>query len=129
MSEQQAANINSAPLRVSAALGDFFTAARDPSHPYHEVADVLVRAYTQAAAGKGHDRHGKDDIPFRDQRMQTIAQGQGHSGGMVYQICKKAEEAEGLPTPAAVHEYLGCIIYACGTVLFRETQAKKEQSQ
>ena len=94
-------------------------ALSDVGHPYHELADVLEQAFQQASAGKGKERHA-NDLPFGQQRMQTIARGQGHTGGLTYQVCKKAQEAEQLPREAALRELLGVIVYASGAFIYRK---------
>lgn len=101
----------------------FDLAVSDPDHPYHELAWALLGAFEQAAMGKGKDRHA-NDLPFTKQRMQTIAQGQGHIGGHVYQICKKAMESERMGRGARVRELQGAINYAAGAIIFTEREGK-----
>lgn len=103
---------------VDAHVALMIDALTDHQHPYHCLADVLASALFQSAVGKGQDRHA-NDLPFDKQRMQSIADGQGHIGGMIYQVCKKAEEAEGMRSrPQQVHELLGAIVYAAGAIVW-----------
>lgn len=92
-----------------------------PGHPYHHLAVVLAGAYAQAALGKGKDRHA-NDLPFHRQRMQTIAQGQGSSQGLTYQVCKKAQESERMAPDARIRELQGVIVYAAGAIVFEENR-------
>lgn len=96
----------------------FFLALLDPEHPYHFLAEVLVDAYTQAAAGKGAERHAGGDTPFSEQPMQTICRSLGSTQGMTYQMMKKAAESERMEPEAKVRELLGVINYAAGAVVF-----------
>lgn len=99
--------------------GEFAEACRDPGHPYHRLARALLGAYTQAAWGKGRERHA-NDLPFHHQRMQTIAQGQGSAAGLIYQVCKKAQESQRLAPLDRVRELHGVIVYAAGAIVFEE---------
>jgi len=87
---------------------------------YGSLAGVLQAAHDHAARGKGHDRHGSDDVPFLDQSsMQTTRRvGLGFPSG---QIMKKAAEAKGMADrgeyDAAVAEFFGIINYAAIAVL------------
>lgn len=105
-------------LSVDAALLD---ALARPDHPYHHLAQALAGAYAQAALGKGKDRHA-NDLPFHRQRMQTIAQGQGSTQGMTYQVCKKAQESERMAPEAKIRELQGAIVYAAGAIVFEEAR-------
>ena len=81
---------------------------------YEQLADVLRRAYEQSAIGKGADRHANGK-PFH---LQPIAVGIDHFGvgGALFQAFKKMEEAQRLPTEAAVKELLGAIVYISAAV-------------
>jgi len=87
---------------------------------YGSLAGVLQAAHDHAARGKGHHRHGSDDVPFLDQSsMQTTRRvGLGFPSG---QIMKKAAEAKGMADrgeyDAAVAEFFGIINYAAIAVL------------
>lgn len=87
---------------------------------YGSLAGVLQAAHDHAARGKGHDRHGSDDVPFLDQSgmRTTRAIGLGFPAG---QIMKKAEEAKRMAKrgefDSAVAEFFGIINYAAIAVL------------
>ena len=87
---------------------------------YDALADVLARAFEQAASGKGAQRHGQGQA-FDEQPMQTIAQLVG-VGGPLYQAIKKAQESMRMPPDAAVRELLGAINYLAGAVIFLEAR-------
>ena len=89
---------------------------------YEKLACVLHRAYAQASAGKGKERHanGRD---FHLQPMQDLIRlhGVGFATG---QASKKASEALGLPTvERQVAELLGAIVYLSGAVIALERDA------
>lgn len=87
---------------------------------YERLADVLARAYSQAALGKGNERHA-DGKPFHDQPMQQIGDRRG-IGFILGQADKKSEEAQGMlargDADAAVRELLGSIVYLAGAVIW-----------
>ena len=85
---------------------------------YYSLADVLARAFYQAAEGKGKERHANAK-PFTEQPMQTIA-GQVGIGFLLGQAFKKAQESQGLPHERAIAEMLGAINYLAGAVVFME---------
>lgn len=89
---------------------------------YEKLADVLCRAYDQAAHGKGRDRHANNRT-FHEQPMQDLIRlhGVGFATG---QASKKAGEALGLPTlERQVAELLGAIVYLSGAVIALESAA------
>lgn len=90
--------------------------------------DVLARAYTQAAIGKGAERHADGKL-FQDQPMQKIAERRG-IGFILGQADKKSEEAQGLmlrgDRESAVRELLGAIVYLAGAVIFMEQSRETE---
>lgn len=98
---------------------DFVNAAKDSSHHYHALADVLLRAYQQAAFGKGHERHAQD-LPFGEQPMQQISRLAGSHDGLVYQSIKKIQESQRLDHDAAMRELLGAIVYTAGNIIYQE---------
>lgn len=87
---------------------------------YGSLAGVLQAAHDHAARGKGHDRHGSDNVPFLEQPTMQIARlvGIGYPAG---QIMKKTDEASRMVTrgqyDAAVAEFLGVINYAAAAIL------------
>lgn len=89
---------------------------------YESLSDVLLRAFDQAATGKGAERHA-DGKSFEDQPMQHIARRRG-IGFILGQADKKSEEAQGMldrgEKAKAVHELLGAIVYLAGAIIFIE---------
>ncbi|EMQ4336815.1 hypothetical protein WG681_004708, partial [Salmonella enterica subsp. enterica serovar Newport] len=61
------------------------------SNDYSELVKVLHDALTQAAYGKGRERHA-NDLPFHQQPMNAISDLIGSPLGLVYQVCKKVVE-------------------------------------
>ena len=82
---------------------------------YASLADVLNRAFDQAARGKGAERHAQGQ-PFERQPMQDLIRlhGLGFATG---QASKKAQEAHRLPRDRAVAELLGAINYLAGAII------------
>lgn len=107
---------------------DFMKALEDDRHPYHSMAHAFLSAYEQAAIGKGKERHA-NDLPFEKQRMQSIADGQGHVGGMIYQICKKAEESEFMEPEKRKHELRGAIVYAAGAIIWTDRHSSDDAAE
>ncbi|WP_460803435.1 hypothetical protein [Microbulbifer agarilyticus] len=96
---------------------------------YEKLGDVLRRAYKQAAAGKGNDRHAQGQ-PFHEQPMQRISQLLDADGGMAFQAIKKIQEARRLPTrERKIAELLGAINYIAGMVIFEEGLPPQETSE
>jgi hypothetical protein len=87
---------------------------------YEKLADVLLRAYEQASAGKGKDRHA-NNLPFHLPPMPQICDQVG-VGFAMGQAIKKAQESLGLPRERAIAEVLGAINYLAGVVIFMEKQ-------
>lgn len=85
---------------------------------YDTLADVLHRAYDQAARGKGADRHANGK-PFSQQPMQDLIHLYG-IGFALGQVAKKAEEAQRMDREPAVRELLGAINYLAGAVIALE---------
>ena len=85
---------------------------------YDTLADVLRRAYDQAARGKGADRHANGK-PFSQQPMQDLIHLYG-IGFALGQAAKKAEEAQRMDREPAVRELLGAINYLAGAVIALE---------
>jgi hypothetical protein len=92
---------------------------------YETLADVLARAYDQAARGKGKERHAQD-LPFDQQPMQTISQLVGSADGLRYQAIKKIQEAPRLSHDAGVRELLGAIVYLAGAIIHQEQRKAQE---
>ncbi len=90
---------------------------------YELLADVLERAYNQAALGKGKERHANGE-PFDEQVMQDGARRFG-VGALLFQAFKKSEESQRLPLDRGVNELLGAIVYLAGAVIRREADAQE----
>lgn len=90
---------------------------------YQKLADVLRRAYEQAAVGKGKERHASDGVMFEDQPMSSINRTLGSIDGFLYQAAKKASEARRLPAGRAQAELLGAINYLAGAVIALDSWA------
>ena len=87
---------------------------------YQSLADVLARAWEQAAVGKGAQRHG-NSLPFDAQPMQQINGLLGSDHGFLYQAIKKLQESCRMDTDAAIRERLGAINYIAGSIIFLES--------
>lgn len=87
---------------------------------YDSLRDVLTRAYTQAASGKGHERHAVAK-PFDAQPMQELISLYG-VGFALGQAAKKAQESMRLPAGRDVAELLGAINYLAGAVIALEAR-------
>jgi hypothetical protein len=86
---------------------------------YDTLASVLIRAFRQAAEGKGAQRHAQGQ-PFDQQPMQQLIRLYG-IGFALGQAAKKAQEAQRLPTvDRQVAELLGAINYLAGAVIALE---------
>lgn len=95
--------------------------APHPEDPrYTELVSVLRRAYLQASAGKGAERHAQD-LPFTEQPMQKLIQLYG-VGFAMGQAGKKMQEAMRMDTDAAVRELLGAIVYCAGAIIHLEKE-------
>jgi hypothetical protein len=85
---------------------------------YERLAHVLLRAFHQAAQGKGKERHAQS-LPFHQQPMQKLI-GLYGVGFALGQAAKKAQESQRLPHERAVAELLGAINYLAGAVIAME---------
>jgi disulfide oxidoreductase YuzD len=85
---------------------------------YDCLRDVLIRAYDQAAKGKGDERHAQG-AAFEDQPMQKIIDLYG-VGFALGQSAKKAQESMRLPKDRAIAELLGGINYLAGAIINME---------
>lgn len=86
---------------------------------YESLLHVLIRAYDQAAQGKGAERHACNR-PFTEQPMQSISELLGNETGLLYQAMKKIQESQRLDQDAAIRELLGAINYIAGAIIFKE---------
>lgn len=98
---------------------------------YAGLHGILVEALDQAQSGKGAERHNLGgDIPFEEQRMQTISELIGSVDGMAYQACKKITEGVNLPTlDRQVRELLGAINYIAGMIVYLRKQDNGEPNE
>lgn len=92
---------------------------------YEKLADVLQRAFDQAARGKGKERHAQGE-PFDRQVMQDGARRFG-VGALLFQAFKKSEESQRLEGQRGINELLGAIVYLAGAVIARETAAEQAE--
>ncbi len=92
---------------------------------YEALENVLLRAYNQAARGKGKERHARDEEPFDEQVIQDMAKRFG-VGALLAQAFKKSEESQRLPRERAVNELLGSIIYLAAAIIAIEKVKAQE---
>lgn len=109
--------------QVQADMAKVFTLRDDAvildADGYESLARVLARAFSQAAHGKGKERHAADGEPFDKQVMQEGANRFG-VGALLFQAFKKSEESQRLALQPAVRELLGAINYLAGAVIALE---------
>ena len=92
---------------------------------YRSLYFVLLNALEQAANGKGKDRHQKNNEPFEEQPICSIARRVG-IGFPLGQAMKKIDEAARMEQEAAVNELLGAINYlAAAVIVLRELSETK----
>ena len=92
---------------------------------YLSLWSTLQDAWSQAAFGKGKDRHQKNDEPFEDQPICMFARRVG-IGFPLGQAMKKIDEAARMEQEAAVNELLGAINYlAAAVIVLRELSETK----
>lgn len=84
---------------------------------YEALTRVLNDALSQAAHGKGAERHA-NDLPFHEQRMQTISKALESDKGMAFQVIKKLTEGLQLDHDRREKELLGAIVYLAGIVIY-----------
>lgn len=85
---------------------------------YEQLAAVLQSAHSQAAHGKGKERHA-NDLPFHEQRMQSISKLINSPKGLEFQAIKKL--TEGMQFDDAERrerELLGAINYIAGIIIY-----------
>lgn len=89
----------------------------DPDDNYNDLMEVLISAWTQAAAGKGKERHA-NNLPFSQQPILAITRLERNTGGLQYQIVKKVQEAVRLPTYERMRaELYGAINYTAALIM------------
>lgn len=105
--------------------GDRHVVGVDIPPGYHKLFEVLMRAFEQAAGGKGKERHAKEGVPFEEQPMSAINKQLGSVDGFIYQAHKKSLESKRLPDGRGQAELLGAIVYLAGAVIARDTWASE----
>lgn len=88
---------------------------------YKELVRVLFMAYTQAAHGKGRERHAEDK-PFHKQDIVVEAVDIGRAYNIGQARKKLKEGLTRLEGGAEIEEYLGAINYIAGAVLAVEAE-------
>ena len=94
---------------------------RDPQ--YLKLQEILDKAYSRAAYGKGKERHARS-LPFEQQYICKGMRVFGAGGGL-FQIGKKAEECMVLSKPAAMNELLDIMVYAAAAYIILEEENSK----
>jgi hypothetical protein len=89
---------------------------RDEEHGYMALRTVLDDAFSQAAHGKGKERHARPDERFVDQLIIEGAKRFG-IGALLFQAYKKSEESQRLEYHRARAELLGAIVYLAAAVI------------
>lgn len=88
---------------------------------YEKLGEVLEEAFSQAAHGKGKERHAID-LPFHEQPMQQLCDQFG-VGFALGQAAKKMQESQRLPYGRDRAELLGAIVYCAGAIIALDRQA------
>jgi hypothetical protein len=85
---------------------------------YDSLLTVLTGAFEQASSGKGKERHADNDA-FENQKICQITRwlGEGPASPVLFQVVKKALEADRLDPAAAIHELYGTIVYASAAII------------
>lgn len=112
---------------VTDPLQDLVDAVRDGDHPYHLLAVELLGAFSQAAHGKGKERHawvdGPGNLPFTQQpifRISGMLGSQAGPGGLLFQAMKKTQESLKLSVEHAKAERRGAMVYLCAANIFED---------
>jgi len=118
-------SVNKEIIFIDSLGRERFVVYDDVFKRYESLFFVLMRAFEQAAIGKGNERHA-NGLPFDEQIICTALKNHG-AGGNTLQICKKAEEIHNLDDiEAKKHELYGVINYAAG--LIRAYEMEEEQN-
>ncbi len=90
---------------------------------YEELGKVLEKALSQAAKGKGLERHVINDEPFHGQLICEIGRGLNSPAGPLQNAIKKTYESQKLGGQRGITELLGAINYlAAGVILMQENE-------
>lgn len=76
---------------------------------YKKASDILTEVYHQISSGKGHERHGEDEVNWEDQSSFKIRE--LVSEPFLFQAVKKVVEAQRLPDAMRRKELIGAIGY------------------
>lgn len=88
------------------------------SSGYEQLVAVLQDAHNQAAHGKGKERHA-NNLPFDEQRMQSISKLINSPKGLEFQAIKKLTEGMQFDDVARREkELLGAINYIAGIIIY-----------
>ena len=97
--------------------------AWEVSAGYEQLVAVLQDAHNQAAHGKGKERHA-NDLPFHEQRMQSISKLTNSPKGLEFQAIKKLTEGMQFDDAARREkELLGAINYIAGIIIYYRNNA------
>lgn len=112
------------PLKEEAPPDDLMVDPPPEDDPqYESLMGILMDAYTQAAQGKGNERHGAGQS-FEKQDIIRIMDRFG-VGFALGQAAKKMMEGNRLNDwQRARREWLGAIVYIAGAVLWRDKEGK-----
>lgn len=95
---------------------------------YSALEHVLRAAYTQAAVGKGAERHANART-FEQQPMQSISDLLGDNHGLLFQAVKKIQESTRMPHyRLRERELLGAINYIAGAIIFDRNHSIPEDN-
>lgn len=110
---------------------DMDDALADFAGGYETLLHTLLQAGAQAAAGKGHERHGSG-LPWDEQPIFTVA-GRHGTGFLTGQAEKKAGEARGMlrrgERAAAIRELRGAINYLAAAIQVIEAENGPPQGE
>ena len=97
---------------------------------YGRLKSVQRRAYEQASAGKGKERHATAGEAFEDQQICEISRRlKGHAaGGPLFQVVKKSYESGRLPKQRAIAELLGAMNYLAAAIIIMDELPEEEKS-
>jgi len=91
---------------------------------YTSLQRILDKAFEQASAGKGKERHATEGEPFEKQQIVEIGKRlkDNPAAGPLFQAVKKIYESGRLDDERGIHELYGAINYIAAAILMREKQ-------
>jgi hypothetical protein len=89
---------------------------------YERLAAIFRDAITQAAEGKGKERHALPGERFEDQQIVQIGRWLGSGHFQIGQAVKKAIESTRLPRDRARAEVLGAMVYLAADVVLLDEE-------